>query len=84
MDFNLIPILGIISSLIITPAIVFGFIFLMRKAKTDVEKLKYQKEIIQLEMQKEELHLKTILEENKKYDKLLEDKIYTASNEKNE
>jgi hypothetical protein len=79
MDLIPIPYFGMIMALLVAPSITFGFIFLMKKNKNEVEKLKLQKEILELEMQKEETHLKLMIEENKKYDKLLEDKIYEAS-----
>jgi hypothetical protein len=66
-----IPILGIVCSLVIAPAMIFGFILLMRKSKVDVEKVRLQKEIKELELHKEEIHLKVLLEENRKYDQII-------------
>jgi uncharacterized membrane protein (DUF106 family) len=79
MDLIPIPYFGMIMALLVAPSITFAFIYFLRKSKHDVEKLKYQKEIMELEVKKEELHLKNILEENKKYDKLLEENIMDAS-----
>jgi hypothetical protein len=78
MEFIPVPYFGMIMALLVAPGITFSFIYLMRKSKHDVEKLKYQKEIMELEMRKEEMRLKSIQEENKKYDKLLEDRIDEA------
>ena len=40
-------------SLFVIPTLTFGFIVIMRKLKTDVEKIKYKNEIIELEIRKE-------------------------------
>jgi hypothetical protein len=61
-----------VFSLFVAPALVFGFILLIRKGKHDVEKLRLQKEIKEIELRKEEIHLHTLLEENKKYDRLID------------
>lgn len=72
MEFIPIPYFGMIMCFFVAPALTFGFITITKKIKTDVEKLRYQKEIIELEIKKEETHLKTIIEENKKYDRMIE------------
>ena len=75
MDDSMIPILAIICSLVLAPGIIFGFILLMRKSKNDLEKMKLQREISEMEFKREELHLKSLQEENKKYDRVIEGKI---------
>ncbi len=72
MEFIPIPYFGMIMFFFVAPALTFGFITITKKIKADVDKLKYQKEIIELEIKKEELHLKMMTEENKKYDKMIE------------
>lgn len=72
MDFIPIPYFGMIMFFLVAPALTFTFIGYTKKIKADVEKKKYQKEILELEIKKEEIHLKMIEEENRKYDKLLE------------
>jgi hypothetical protein len=72
---NIVAILGIVMSLFVAPILTFGFIILLRKTKTDVEKLKYKKEILELEIRKDETRLRMLAEENRKYDKLLESDI---------
>ena len=59
-------------SLLVLPGLIFGFIIISKKIKADVEKSKYQKEILELEVKKEEIHLELMIEENKKYDKVIE------------
>jgi hypothetical protein len=71
MDSMMIPVLGIVFSLFVAPALVFGFILLIRKGKHDVEKLQLQKEMKEIELRREEVHLQTLIEENKKYDRLI-------------
>jgi hypothetical protein len=45
-------IIAIISTLVIAPVIIFSFIYKVKKNKHDIEKLKYQKEILELEIVK--------------------------------
>jgi len=71
MEFIPIPYFGMIMCFFVAPALTFGFISYMKKIKADVDKKKYQKEILELEIRKDEIHLKMIEEENKKYDKMI-------------
>ena len=73
MEHIPIPYFGMIMSLLVAPGITFGFILLLKKIKADVEITKTKKEILELEIKKEEIHLKMIQEENRKYDRLIED-----------
>ena len=70
-----IPYFGMIMSLLVLPGLTFGFIIITKKIKADVEKLKFRKEILELELKKEELRVSSIIEENKKYDRLIESNI---------
>jgi hypothetical protein len=72
MDPVAIPVLGIIFSLFVLPVTVFGFILIIRKQKTDIQKLEIQKQMLELELQKEKVSLKLLEEENRKYDRLIE------------
>jgi len=81
MEFIPIPYFGMIMSLLVLPGLTFGFIIITKKIKADVEKIKYQKEILELEIRKETVHLEMIIEENKKYDKLIESNL-DSKNEK--
>lgn len=78
MELIPIPYFGMLLSLFVAPTITFAFILLMKKMRTDVDKLKYKKEILELEIQKEELRMKRIGEENRKYDAVLEAGIEKA------
>jgi hypothetical protein len=64
-------IIAIISSLVIAPALVFSFIYKLKKNKYDIERLKYQKEILELELLKQNNEIKLLEEENRKYDKII-------------
>jgi len=75
MEFIPIPYFGMIMGLLVAPALTFGFIVLIRKQKSDVDKLRLKKEIMEIELHKEELHMKSLIEENRKYDRLLENTI---------
>ncbi len=75
MEDFMIPVLGIVFSLFVAPCLVFGFILLAKKGKNEVRKLELQKEMRELEVRKEEVHLQALIEENKKYDRLIADSI---------
>ncbi len=62
---------GMFLALVLTPSIVFGFILLAKRGKYRVEELRYKKEILELEVKKEELRLYNMHEENKKLDNLI-------------
>jgi len=65
-------IIAILSALIGVPLIVFGFVLLNLRNKRSVEKIRLQKEILELELQKEQIRLKMLETENVKYDRLIE------------
>ena len=73
MEFIPIPYFGMIMSLFVAPLLTYGFIYFLKKNRADVEKMKIRKEIIELELKKDELKYKLLLEENKKYDHLIND-----------
>jgi cell shape-determining protein MreC len=72
MDFIPIPYFGMIMFFLVAPALTFGFIGYTKKLKAEVEKKRYEKEILELEVRKEEVHLKMLEEENRKYDSMIE------------
>jgi hypothetical protein len=71
MNPGLIPVFGMCFTLL-SSMIVFGFVIIIKKGKNDVEKLRLQKEMKEIELRKEELHYQTLLEENRKYDRLID------------
>jgi hypothetical protein len=73
---DLIAIIAIVSIFIGLPAILFTFIHknIKNKRENDIEKLIYQKEILELEIEKENKQIKLLEEENKKLDKLIYEK----------
>jgi len=56
--------LGLISA-------IFFFVSRIVKGHTEISKMKIQKEILELEIQKQNSQIKLLEEENKKYDKLI-------------
>ena len=78
MEFIPIPYFGMIMCFFVAPALTFGFITITKKIKADVDKLRYRKEIIELEIKRDEIHLQMIMEENKKYDKMIRDTTSTT------
>ena len=69
----LIPALAIIGIFIVLPKTLFRFIGDRDKHKRDIElkKLQYQKEILELELEKQRNEIKLLEEENKKYDNVI-------------
>ncbi|MEI6873992.1 MAG: hypothetical protein WCL50_02560 [Spirochaetota bacterium] len=54
------------------PTLAFFFIRTLQRDKSSVERLKYQKEVLELEVKKEEARAKSLAEENRKYDRIIE------------
>ncbi|MDR1838243.1 MAG: hypothetical protein LBQ93_01460 [Treponema sp.] len=67
-------IVGIISVFGIAPAILFLFIYKIKKDKHELKKMQYQKEILELEVEKQNNQIKLLEEENKKLDQIIFDK----------
>jgi predicted thioesterase len=65
--------IAIISLFVGLPITILSFInkFKENKNKAEIEKMKYQKEILELEIEKENITLKRLEAENKKYDEIL-------------
>jgi hypothetical protein len=61
--------IAIMSLFVGLPMIILSSI--KNKRRAEIEKLKYQKEILQLEIEKENITIKRLEEENKKYDEIL-------------
>ena len=67
-------IVAIISTLVIAPAILFSFVYKITKNKNELKKMQYQKEILELEVEKQNNQIKILEEENKKLDRIIFDK----------
>jgi len=64
-------IVAIISVFGIAPAILFSFIYKIKKDKHELKKMQYQKEILELEVEKQNNQIKLLEEENKKLDHII-------------
>jgi flagellar biosynthesis/type III secretory pathway M-ring protein FliF/YscJ len=67
----ILPIISVLSLFIGAPAIVFSFILRLKKSEEEAKRLQYQKEMLELEVKKEELQLRRLEIENKQYDRLI-------------
>ena len=67
-------IVAIISVFGIAPAILFSFLYKTTKNKHELKKMQYQKEILELEVEKQNNQIKILEEENKKLDQIIFDK----------
>ncbi|MDR1443449.1 MAG: hypothetical protein LBI94_01080 [Treponema sp.] len=64
--------IAVLSLFVGLPAIVLHFIYKTRKNKTEM--IKQQKELMALEIEKGNTQLRLLEEENKKYDRILDEK----------
>ena len=69
----IIGLAAVVGIFIVIPKTLFRFIGEQgrHKRETDVEKLKYQKEILELELEKQRNEIKLLEEENRKYDNVI-------------
>jgi short subunit fatty acids transporter len=70
--FDLVSIITILSLFVGTPLILFSFLHFNRKMKVDLQKLEHQKEILAMELKKEELIIERMSLENKMLDRKID------------
>jgi len=63
---------ALVSIFIISPIIVFGFILLAKRGKNTVEIMRMKRDIAEIELKKEEAKARTLVEENRKYDRIID------------
>jgi hypothetical protein len=63
--------LAILSIFVILPGMILTFAYRNKKNKNELKKLEYEREIMQLEIEKDNLRIKLLEEENKKLDKII-------------
>jgi hypothetical protein len=63
---------AILSLFVGLPGIVLHFIYKSKKNKTEM--IRQQKELMEMEIEKEKIHLRLLEEENRKYDKIINGK----------
>ncbi|MDR3276366.1 MAG: hypothetical protein LBT11_04010 [Treponema sp.] len=68
----LIAIVAIVSAVIILPGMGILYSHRKNKDKTEIRKLELQKEILELEIEKQARQINLLEKENEKYDKILE------------
>ncbi len=67
----MLPIISVLSVFVFAPAIVFGFILMARRSRLRVEELRYRRDMMALELEKEKTRLQLLEAENAKYDRLI-------------
>lgn len=72
MEEILIPIFGIFGVFVAAPTILFSFLHMNKKIKVDLQKLEHQKDILAMEIEKEQLILERMSLENKMLDRKIE------------
>ncbi|HUX36835.1 MAG TPA: hypothetical protein VMV44_02915 [Rectinemataceae bacterium] len=55
------------------PGVVFFFVRAIQRDKTEVDRLKARKDVLELEVRKEEAKAKALEAENRKYDRIIEE-----------
>ena len=69
----LVAFIAVVGIFIVLPKTILGFISDQNKHKREmeVEKLRYQKEILELELEKQRNAIRLLEEENRKYDMII-------------
>lgn len=67
------PIVSVVCLFILAPAIVFSFIYLSKKNKLRVEELRYKRDILALELERDRLKVQSLEAENAKHDRIIAD-----------
>lgn len=69
---EIIGLISVVCLFVVLPGIIFGFRYLGKKKAAELELGRQRKEILELEVRKEELHLQALLEEGRKYDRIID------------
>jgi len=69
---EIIGLISVVCLFVVLPGIIFGFRYLGKKKTAELELGRQRKEILELEVRKEELHLQSLLEEGRKYDRIID------------
>ena len=69
-----VGIIAIVAIFIVLPQTILKFVGdnTRHRLEKEVEKLKYQKEILELEIEKENIHIKSLEAENKRLDRIID------------
>ena len=69
--------IAVLSLFVGLPAITFAFLYktARNKREKEIEKLKYQKELLELEIEKENRQIQLLEEENRKLDRILNEGV---------
>lgn len=65
-------VLSILMVFGVAPAIVFGFILMGKRGRNQIEIMRMKRDIAELEVRKEEARARALIEENRKYDRIIE------------
>ncbi|MDR2095831.1 MAG: hypothetical protein LBP76_09995 [Treponema sp.] len=69
---TLIAITSVLGLFVGLPSAILLFVYKITKNAKEKDKLKYQKEILELEIEKQRNQIKLLEEENKKYDAIID------------
>jgi hypothetical protein len=64
-------IVALVCVFIIAPTIVFGFILLGKRGKNKLEELRYRRDILALELEKDKSRIALLEAESRNYDRLI-------------
>jgi len=72
MDYT--TIVAFLCFFIGAPAVVFTFIYKVKRNRNELEALRVKRDMLALEVERERLHVEALAEENIKYDRLITDR----------
>jgi spore coat polysaccharide biosynthesis predicted glycosyltransferase SpsG len=72
MGFGVGDIVFLTLTAVGVPAMILSFVYNLVKNKRELDKIKYQKEMLELEVEKERLKIKALEEENRKLDRIID------------
>jgi hypothetical protein len=69
---DMTAIIALLTIFGVAPLIVFGFILLAKRGRNQVEIMRVKRDIAELEVKKEEAKARALIEENRKYDRIID------------
>ena len=72
---DIVGIISILTGLIGLPSVILGFLYLINRLKYKKEELELKNKNLKLEIEKEKLKLEYLEKENKKLDRMIDEKL---------
>ena len=72
---DMVSLFAVFGVLVAAPSIVFGFLYLSKRNKNQLEMMRYRKESLELEVRREELRAQVLREESRMLDRQISERI---------